>query len=75
MLPHILAHAYKAIVCSDHQQTVVGLGRQQTEYGGAQVPFVSCEVSEADYFRLHMSVIFLAGEYVALQIAIRFPPR
>lgn len=39
---NLLAHANKAIIGSNHQQAVVGLTRQQTEDGCAQVSFMTC---------------------------------
>jgi hypothetical protein len=72
---HSLAHAYKTVVCSDHQQTVVGLRRQQTKDGGAQVPLVACQISEANDFRLDISVKSDTNVCCNVQIAVQSLPR
>ena len=48
----LLAHANQSVICSHHEQAVVGTAAQQTEHGGSQIPFVACQICEADDFRL-----------------------
>lgn len=49
---HSLAHAYQAVVGSDHQKAVIRLTAEHAEHSSAQILLVACQVSEADDFGL-----------------------